>query len=140
VKIKRRAQVVLVCGVAIATMTISTLWAKIDAQKEAYYGLRTIREPYRSRIRSLIGLAMIQHKAITSSGFAVFTLKRVATDRMLRKIYVWQDLEGRTYVTTPLLSLDHWQMREGDAYVGKAEIVWVKIYRNANENTFSIER
>ena len=132
---------IIACTIVVGAMATAVVLADIDARTEEHYGLRTIREPYQGRIRQIIGLSMIQYKAVTSSGFKVYTLEDVIVQPgTIQKFFIWKDLDGNKLVTVHLLGLDHIYMKKGDAYVGRADIVWLTAYRDGREVKFTIQR
>ena len=130
----------IVVGVVLGALCISVAFGALDAKTEAHYGLKTIREPYAGRIRQVIGLSMIQYKAIRSSGFKVYKLQKITQDRLGAKYYRWTGLDGGPIQTKHFLGTGSIFMQAGDAYIGKTDPVWLSVYREGIEVKFTILR
>ena len=128
------------CTIVLVALVAGAVFAGIDAKTEKYYGLRTIREPYQGRIRQIIGLSMVQYKAMTASGFKVYKLDNIIQANTLSKFYVWTSPDGSKLVTTHFIGTGEMFMKKGDAYLGKVSPLWLIVYRNGEEVKFTIKR
>jgi len=126
------------CTIVLAVLVTGAVVADIGAKTEQYYGLRTIRQPFQGRVRQVIGLAMIQHKAIKSSGLGVYKLDSIIQTKTFKKFHVWVDLKGNKLVTTHFIGAGVILMKQGDAYLGKKSPLWLSVYRNGEEVKFTI--
>ena len=120
----------------LAAFTASFAFA--ESSGGDYFGLKTIKEPYKSRIQRLILGYGRQSKAIDNSGYEIFYLDDIV-EVDYDKIYVWENSYGNTFKTEHFLGTGVMFMREGEYYLAKKGVLWLEVLRNEDTIKFSVE-
>ncbi len=112
--------------------------AEIDSKSSDYFGLNTVKEPYKTRISQALILASKQSSAITASGFNIYTLTDIQKVDY-KKQYIWTDSFETRIKTTHFIGTGGMFMNKGDLYLGTKSPMWLVVYRNGDEVKFSVE-